>query len=158
MEQQVFTNIGTIAKEFLKNFTRRTRNDGSQFWDLSQDVEWQHNLVMEAYGDRMLCPEAYTTVCKILVEVFVASTPEEAEEFLLDIEPYVNISDLTEWLHSDSANIEYLSEALTSVQPADGVTALSIAHRQFLQDVGFRLLKGLQSRISEPMMYEKTIN
>lgn len=158
MEQQLSNNIGIVAREFLKNFTKKTRTDGSQFWDLARDIDWQHNLVMEAYGERMLCPEAYCSVFKILVEVFVASNREEAEEFLLDIEPYANISDLTGWLNSDSANIDYLTKVINHHNPADGVSALSIAHRSFLMDVGQKLINGLQTRATESVMFEKTIN
>lgn len=147
--EQVQVNIGTISRRFLENFTRKDLKDGTKIWDLKEDVEWQHNLVIEAYEDRMLCPEAYNTVFKILMEIFVAENDEQAEDFLYDIEPYNDINDLTSWLHSSTRNIEFLTAALRENGVTDGEKVLEKAHTLFLQEIGFNLIEAIKAYLAK---------
>lgn len=142
--EQLYSSIGSLARQMLGNFTRRTRRDGTPYWDLREDVDWQHQVVMEAWGNRMLCAEAYNTAFKLLLEIYIASNEEEAEEFLYEIEPYSEVRDLTGWLNSAPEHVEYLTEVLQADPPRDGREALARAHWLFLQDAGERLLKAIK--------------
>ncbi len=153
-----FPTIGSISREILDNFTKKTLKDGSQFWDFREDIEWQHHIVMDAYGHRMLCPEAYNTIFKILMEVYIADNSEQAEDFLVDIEPHATTSQLTGWLHSASENVEYLSRAMAVVTSNDGTEALAMAHKLFLQEVGASLIQAIKRYIGENALLENSLN
>jgi hypothetical protein len=156
MEQTRIT-IGSISRQILENYTKKDYKDGAQFWDLRDDVEWQHNLVIEAYKDRMLCPEAYNTVFKILIEIFVAENEDEAEDFLDEIEPYEDINDLTSWLHSSTQNIEYLTTALHENGVSDGVKILAKAHKLFLKDIGTNLIRAISEFLAKDAYFENSV-
>lgn len=139
--------LGSICRVMLQNYTRHTRQDGRKYWDLREDVDWQHQLVMDACGDRMLSPEAYAGVFRILMEIYIAENRAQAEEFLGDIEPYAGIEDLTGWLHSSAQNLDYLTRALREGYCRDGAEALARAHQLFLIEIGHNLIEAL-SRMS----------
>lgn len=139
--------LGSICRVMLQNYTRHTRQDGRKYWDLREDVDWQHQLVMDAYGDRMLCPEAYASVFRVLMEIYIAENRVQAEEFLDDIEPYAGGDDLTGWLHSSEHNLDYLTRALRERPYRDGAEALSRAHQLFLIEIGQNLIEALSRMI-----------
>lgn len=136
-------SLGSICRVMLQNYTRHTRQDGRKYWDLREDVDWQHQLVMDAYGERMLCPEAYASVFKVLMEIYIAENRAQAEEFLGDIEPYAGIDDLTGWLYSSASNLDYLTRALRERHYRDGAEALARAHQLFLIEIGQNLIEAL---------------
>ncbi len=155
--EQVQANIGSISRKVLENYTKKDHKDGTQFWDLREDVEWQHHLVMEAYKDRMLCPEAYNTVFKILMEIFIAENEEQAEDFLYDIEPHQDINELTSWLHSSPQNIEYLTAALRENGVSDGVKILAKAHKLFMQEIGNNLIQAISEYLAKNTYLENSV-
>ncbi|MEL6821761.1 MAG: hypothetical protein AAFP70_08380 [Calditrichota bacterium] len=146
---QVFPTIGSISRQMLSNFTVRERGDGERFWDLREDVDWQHSIVMDAYGRRILSADAYATVVKLLVEIYIASNSEEALEFLNDIEPYREIEELTGWLHAADSNLDYLTRVMLKRQYFDAEEALSDAHCLFLQEIGKNLITAIEEHVKE---------
>ncbi len=140
--------ISIVSRQMLKNFTKK-RNNGSQYWDLKQDIDWQHNIVMDVYQDRNPSPEVYNAVFKVLLEIYVSENEEQAEEFLYDIEPYTEVSDLTRWLHSSPQNVQYLTIVVQSYQPQNGIQALAKAHQLYLQDVGQHVIEAIKEHSSE---------
>jgi len=156
--EQVYPTIGSISRQMLSNFTVRERGDGERFWDLREDIDWQHSIVMDAYGRRMLSPEAYATVVKLLVEIYVASNSEEAQEFLNDIEPYRETEELTGWLHASDSNIDYLTRILQHRTYADAEEALADAHKLFLQEVGKSLIASIEEHVNELCISTTSVN
>lgn len=148
--EQLQSTIGSVAREMLKNFTKRDNRNGRQVWDLREYVDWQQHIVMEAYGGRELCPEAYGAVFRILLEIYLARQREEAEEFLREIEPYDNVSELTTWLDSSSENIKYVNRALAENYSTNGITVLGRAHQLYLQDIGRKLIDAIERHIHQP--------
>lgn len=145
--EQFHSTIGSVAREMLNNFTRKDRNDGMPFWDLRENVEWQHRLVVDACGERVLGPEAYSAVFKILLEIYLAENKEQAEDFLYDIDPGSNVSELTAWLHASDKHVDYLNRVLRRGKPADARNLLAEAHKLYLQDLGVRLIEAIDGYI-----------
>ena len=151
MEQLQTTriNIGSLSRQILQNFTQKERKDGSTFWDLRNDIEWQHQLAIEACEQSMLSPESYATIFKILIEIYVAENREQAEDFLYDIEPYAEVADLTAWLNAAPENVDYLTEAICQGTAKNGVEALAKAHKLFLIDIGMNLIEALAQHVAK---------
>ena len=139
--------LGSLCRVMLQNYTRHTRQDGRKYWDLREAVDWQHQLVMDAYGERMLCPEAYASVFRILMEIYIAENRAQAEEFLDDIEPYAAAEELSGWLQSSTQNFDYLTRALRERHYRDGAEALARAHQLFLIEIGQNLIEALSRMI-----------
>jgi len=150
--------IGSISKEILKNFTKKEGSTGKQIWDLRKDIDWQQHIVMESYGNRTLCPEAYASVFRILLEIYIAESRDEAEEFLQNIEPYDTIPELTAWLDSSPQNIEYLNKALSTDEHTNGLEILECAHRLFLQEIGLSLISSIYRHIEQPVLQFNATN
>ncbi len=149
--EQLQSTIGSIAREMLRNFTKKEHSSGRQIWDLREYVDWQHHVVMEAYGDRELCPEAYASVFRVLLEIYVAEYREEAEDFLRDIEPYDTLSELTSWLDSSPENIKYVNRALQENYSTNAMNILARAHQLFLLEVGKNLIQAIERHIQRPV-------
>ncbi len=144
--------IGSISKEILKNFTKKEGSNGKQIWDLRKDIDWQQHIVMESYGNRTLCPEAYASIFRILLEIYIAESRIEAEEFLQNIEPYDTIPELTTWLDSSPDNIEYLNKALLENDRTNGLEILERAHQLYLKDIGLNLISSIYKHIEQPIL------
>lgn len=152
MQQLQLSNIGSISRRFLQNFTKKTHSNGGTFWDLRENIEWQHQLVMEACNNQMLSPEVYSAVFKILIEIYVADNREQAEEFLYDIEPYGELSDLTAWLAAAPENVTYLSTVMREGNAQDAEAALAKAHKRYLVDIGTNLIDALEQYIAREVV------
>lgn len=155
---QVFPTIGSISRQMLSNFTVRERGDGERFWDLREDVDWQHSIVMDAYGQRILSADAYATVVKLLVEIYIASNTQEAQEFLNDIEPYREIEELTGWLHAADSNLNYLTRVMQQRQYIDAEEALADAHCLFLREIGKNLISAIEEHVKEVCVSTALVN
>ena len=147
--EHVQVTIGSISREMLKNFSRRQRSNGRQCWDLREDITWQHRIVMAAYNDRILTSEVYSNIFRILMEIYVAENPEQAIEFLQEVEPYDTVSQLTGWLDASPENIKYVNLALQEDSMASGMTILSRAHKLYLKEVGLNLISAIDSHINQ---------
>lgn len=155
---QVQPTIGEVSRQILQNFTRRELNDGRRIWDLEQNVDWQHEIIRNALQDPIENPEVCSSIFRILLEIFVASSQEEAEELLLEIEPSSDLRELTGWLHSSEKNIEYINQVLQIASSADGLTLLAMAQRLFLQDTGRRIIDEIQQYIHQKEYSSPALN
>ncbi len=145
--EQYHSTIGSVAREMLQNFTRKETGNGAPFWDLRENVAWQHQLVMDACGERVAGPAVYSAVFKILLEIYLAENKEQAEDFLYEIDPCTEVSELTAWLHISDRNMDYLNRVLYHGKPADARNMLAEAHKLYLQDIGARLIEAIDGYI-----------
>lgn len=145
--EQYHSTIGSVAREMLQNFTRKETGNGAPFWDLRENVAWQHQLVTDACGERVAGPAEYSAVFKILLEIYLAENKEQAEDFLYEIDPCTEVSELTAWLHASNRNMDYLNRVLYHGKPADARHMLAEAHKLYLQDIGARLIEAIDGYI-----------
>ncbi len=156
--QHVHPTIGEVSRQILQNFTRRELNDGRRIWGLEKEIEWQHQIVQNALDASIVTSEVYSSIFRILLEIFVANSQEEAEELLLEIEPSSDIKELTGWLHSSEKNIEYLNRVLRSKEISDGAAVLAAAQKMFLQEVGSRVISEIQRYIQQKEYASPALN
>ena len=149
--------IGDVSRQMLFNFTRKRRENGSTMWDLRPDADWQHRLVMETYQNPMPSEENYTAIFRILMEIHIADNQQEAMEFLEQIEPYEDVSDLTAWLNASKQHVRYLDAVLTEEEPGDAIRALATAHQRYLQDLGTKLIRRLHTYVQQDAVPVPTI-
>lgn len=145
--EQYHSTIGSVAREMLQNFTRKETGNGAPFWDLRENVAWQRQLVMDACGERAAGPAVYSAVFKILLEIYLADNKEQAEDFLYEIDPCTEVSELTAWLHTSDRNMDYINRVLYCGKPADARNMLAEAHKLYLQDMGARLIEAIDGYI-----------
>lgn len=156
--EQLHSTIGSVARRMLDDFTRYEEQDGSQYWKLREEGEWQHHILMDACEGRIDYPQAYDAVFKVLVEIYLAENREQAEEFLYDIEPYDNLTDLNAWLGASHKNVEYVTAILQRGNPSSGLEVLAKAHKLYLQEVGRRIIDALEEYVAHSVYVESSLN
>ncbi len=152
MEQNHLT-VGSISREMLKNFTRKHRSNGRQYWDLREDVDWQHRIVLTANNNRMLSGEVYSNIFRLLMEIYIAENTEQALEFLQNIEPYDTVSHLTGWLDASPENLKYLNQSLDDDFSNNGMKLLAKAHQMYLLELGQNLVHAIDDYIQGKLEY-----
>ncbi|MCB0263508.1 MAG: hypothetical protein R3C41_01690 [Calditrichia bacterium] len=157
MEQNHLT-VGSISREMLKNFTRKHRSNGRQYWDLRDDIDWQHRIVLTANNNRILSAEVYSNIFRLLMEIYIAENIDQALEFLQNIEPYDTVSHLTGWLDASPENLKYLNLSLDDDFSNNGMTLLAKAHQMYLLDLGQNLVHAIDNYIQGKLEYAAVEN
>lgn len=146
MEQQN-QSIGSIAKAMLKCFTPTHFDEGQIIWQLGEAPEWVKRVVQRSYPDQSISPDFSNALFNILIEIYIADNYEEAAEFVMQMEPEKDIERLTAWLHKSPDHLQYLTNVLATNPVADGVTLLSLAYRDYLREIGLRLIGAIEDYI-----------
>ena len=156
--EPLHSTIGSLARQMLDDFTRNEEQNGSQYWQLREEAQWQHHLLVDACKGAIETPQACDAVFKVLIEIYLAENREQAEEFLYDIEPYDNLTDLTAWLSASHKNVEYVTAVLRQENPSSGMEVLAKAHKLYLQEIGRRIVKVLQEYVLRNAYAEEYLN
>ncbi len=156
MEHEVLT-IGQVAQQLLNNFVKEKRQEGPDYWVFQSSADWQHRIIEDISDSPILCPDIYSAVFRVLLEIFVADNEEQAEEFLWDIEPDISEVELTSWLNASPRHIHYLTIALRENNVKDGGDILRKAYRLFLIDIGMNLINNISRFLSQQVKLEKVV-
>src|SRR5690606_35644773 len=92
--------IQSVESEILNNMEQATRDDGSKYYRLINDVEWQRDIIMDSHLDRMPNDDIYERIYFILSDFANADEDagrEEIQDLIYEIEPDTYTFDLTKW-------------------------------------------------------------
>lgn len=106
-----FRAIQAIASTILAAFEQSTRKDGSTFWALTDEArqQWQ-DLMHHAHADMLPDDWRYELIRRALDALANADTEDEARDSLV-LDVYT--SELTDWLHSHDARLNYVDQAVS---------------------------------------------
>lgn len=138
--------IKKVAEEMLNNFESRKRENGSEYYALKKNIEWQQNIIHKAHLDRMPDDDIYSRIYDFLCDFADAdsdATEEDFREIIFNKEPDPYTSDLTAWLNNDVNNVYYLTEVLEEFEVKGGFEALSLAQQKYIQEIGNALLDAI---------------
>jgi len=140
--------IQTIAEEMYNNFESAKRKDDTIYYRTKKDIDWQRDIVYEAHldGDRLPNDDIYNridTFLSIFSGLDEDATEEDFRELIYEAEADCYTSDLTSWLNANNNNVYYLTQALEEFEAKDGLQALSIAQKQYIEEIGNGLLNGI---------------
>ncbi|RMG25834.1 MAG: hypothetical protein D6732_21975 [Methanobacteriota archaeon] len=154
MEQQVLS-IGDVARQLLNRFYKTSREDGSEVWLFQSDEDWQHQIIADVSDSPLQSPEQYSAIFRVLLEIFVAENQEQAEEFLLEMEPMVTPGELTAWLHASTSNLHYLTLALHKNNVKEAEDLLLGAYKIYLQNIGENIIRNINIYLNKKEHFEK---
>ena len=144
------------AELMAKQFTTKTRDDGSQYVCLNgmagEDYpEWMQDVTMAGHLDTLPNDESYKAISSIISSIVeldddITDTDDILEELRDEgyLEPSVYISDLTGWLHSNNSYIYYLDDAMQEYNQIDGCQLLATAQGIWLDEVASAVVRALE--------------
>ena len=106
------------------------------------------NLTFKVSEETSLSMDSvYMFVYEVLAHISEsqATSIQELEENILDIEPDVYTGELTDWLGENNNHVYYLSKALDEYGMTDGFQALGVAQQMAKQEVAQIVLQELQN-------------
>lgn len=101
--------VQELAKEALRYFVRKRREDGSEYVAVTKDrPEWVHQMVYAAHNDGEILPDdwRYEFVLESLYAI-EDSDPDELDELELEAD-----SAPMEWFSSSMRRVAYVDEAI----------------------------------------------
>jgi hypothetical protein len=137
-----------VAQEIHSNMERATRDDGSKYYRMTEDIEWQSDIVFAAHLDRMPCDDIYSRIEDILCNLTECEDEDEARDRLCELEPDCYTSDLTEWLNNDVRNVYYLDDAI-EMGHKEGCALLAAAQKAYIDEIGSEIINGIVAHIDE---------
>jgi len=124
--------VQELAKEALRYFIRKRREDGSEYVAVTKDrPEWVHQMVYAAHNDGEILPDdwRYEFVLESLYAI-EDSDPDELDE--LELEADASNSALLEWLNSSMRRVSYVDEAIEELGWTGHVMD-AIEHGQYIE-------------------------
>lgn len=110
--------LDTLAEELSATFTRKTRDNGTEFYKTDDDRAL--SIAYDAHGNMMPDDHRYEMVVRALD--LIAENGEDADA--AEIEPPIYTPDLTDWLGSHAFRLGYCDEAMEDFGPPENTVAL----------------------------------
>jgi len=151
--------IQSVAETMYKNLEQNTRDDGSKYYSLKDREEWQVDIIRESHLDRMPNDDIYdriNDILSVLADMDAEACEDDAQDVISGIEADIYTADLTTWLASHNANVEYLDEA-QGIGSEGGSDLLMTAQWLYIQAIGQALLSGIVEYI-DGLDEEETCN
>ena len=146
------TSINKVAESIYSNLELKTRNDGTEFYSLKDDISWQRDIIYKAHLDRLPDDTIYSKIndfCELLADLDDDATEDDAMEVIYNnSDADIYTSNLTSWLNEDNNNVYYLTEVLEEMQITDGFQALSMAQSRFFEEIGIALIGGINEYLN----------
>lgn len=134
------------AQDIHSNLETATRDDGSKYIQMVEDIEWQRDIIFGAHLDRLPCDDVYDRIEDILCNFTECEDEDEARDRLYEIEPDCYTSDLTKWLASNINNVYYLDEAI-ELGFKEGFALLAAAQKCYIEEIGNELINGITAHV-----------
>jgi hypothetical protein len=136
----------TVAQEMYDNFEQATRDNGTKFYKMTKNIEWQRDIIFAIHLDRMPCDDIYMRIEDLLCNFVECEDEDEARERLFEIEPDCYTADLTNWLSEDVRNVYYLDDAI-EMGCKEGFALLATAQKLYIEEIGNELINGIVEQI-----------
>jgi len=150
--------IQTLAAETVKQFERRTRDDGSTYWshkDAYRSGDWVQELCRDAHGDMLPDDYRYEYIVDALY-AFADYDDDDHEMAIDEIEADPYTKDPLAWLSSHSYRMDYANEAIRDVGFSEvggimqAVIMGQIAEKREIYDSVLESLKSRLEALDDP--------
>jgi len=140
-------SLQKLAGFYEKFFTKKKRDNGEEFWLVTDDApEELTELIREAHDDMFPDDYKYEFIRDALSDYSNFEEPDEIME-VIEADPYT--AGLTHWLASNINRVYYLTEAIEEFEPKDGFQALSLAQYREKSDVYQSVRNSLEKTMEE---------
>lgn len=128
--------IQQLAADFSAQFETKTRDNGDEFLCLKSDKpEELRDLVRAAHGSHLPNDWSFRFIVNALDAISNVSG-DDAYDAISSIEPSIYTSDLTAWLASSNARVEYLTDVLQdgNYSPTSSITGFDLLQEAQLRE------------------------
>ncbi len=144
--------IQEVAKQMSDNHKACKRDDGSTYYHLKKEVQWQRDIINNLtnndwYSDATI--EYMHRALELFANEDKDATEDHLQELVYEIEPDVYNHDLTAWLAEHVNHMQYVDEILEAVEVKDCAKLLMMAQGAQISEVASATLQAIIEYINK---------